>query len=191
MKFTGRVGSSPFEGSGNMEWKTRITDLLGCKYPILEGAYKGLGNWKFAAAIADTGAFGLITASVYRTPEKLREAIRNCRDATDGVFGVNLSFGICPRIEEMLEVCIEEQVPLETAGYKPDSLVPRIKEAGLTWVHKCARIRDAVHAERLGADAIIVVGLEGVGFKNPEQLPTLITTIQAKRELQELLTAER
>ncbi len=166
-----------------MEWKTRVTDLLGCRYPILEGAYGGIGTWRFAAAVAETGAYGLITASVYRTPEKLKAAIRSCREATGGVFGVNLSFGICPRIEEMLEVCIEEGVPVETAAYKPDSLAGRIKEAGLTWVHKCARVRDAVHAEKLGADAVIVVGLEGVGFKSPEQLPTWITTVQAKREL--------
>jgi len=166
-----------------MEWKTRVTKLLGCKYPILEGAYGGIGNWKFAAAVADTGAFGLITASVYKTPEKLREAIKNCRDATDGAFGVNLSIGICPRIDEMLEVCIEAGIPVETAAYKPDALAPRIKEAGVTWIHKSARVKDALHAENLGANAVIVVGLEGVGFKNPEQLPTLITTTMAKRAL--------
>ena len=166
-----------------MEWKTRITDLLGCKYPILEGAYGGIGTWKFAAAIADTGAYGLITASVYKTPEKLTEAIKKCRDATDGAFGVNLSFGICPRIHEMLEVCIEQGVPVETAAYKPDELAPRIKEAGLTWIHKTARLKDALHAERLGVDAAIIVGVEGVGFKNPEQLPTLITATMAKKLL--------
>ena len=87
---------------------------------------------------------------------------------------MNLSFGICPRIEEMLEVCIEERVPVETAIYKPDSLAPRIRESGLPWIHKAARVKDALHAEELGADAVIVVGLEGVGFKNPEQLPTFI-----------------
>ena len=166
-----------------MEWKTRITDLLGCKYPILEGAYGGIGTWKFAAAIADTGAYGLITASVYKTPEKLTEAIKKCRDATDGAFGVNLSFGICPRIHEMLEVCIEQGVPVETAAYKPHELAPRIKEAGLTWIHKTARLKDALHAERLGVDAAIIVGVEGVGFKNPEQLPTLITATMAKKLL--------
>lgn len=166
-----------------MEWKTRITDLLGCKYPILEGAYGGIGTWKFAAAVADTGAFGLITASVYKTPEKLVDAIKKCRDATDGVFGVNLSFGICPRIDEMLEVCIEQGVPVETAAYKPDALAARIKESGVTWIHKSARVKDALHAERLGADAVIVVGLEGVGFKNPEQLPTLISTTLAKKTI--------
>lgn len=50
-----------------MKWKTRVTDLLGCKVPIPEGAYGGIGNGRFAAAVADTGAYGLITASVYRT----------------------------------------------------------------------------------------------------------------------------
>ena len=166
-----------------MQWKTRITELLGCQYPILEGAYAKQGSWKFAAAVANAGAHGLITAAVARTPEKLREHIKKCRDATDGSFGVNLSIGFCPHLEEMLEVCIEERVQVETAVNRPDSLAPRIKGGGVKWIHKTARIKDALHAEKLGADAVIVVGLEGTGFKHVEQLPTMITTIQAKREL--------
>ena len=172
-----------------MEWKTRVTELLGCQYPILQGAFAGLGTWQFAAAAAEAGAHGTITASVSRTPEGLREDIRRCREATDKSFGVNLSFGICPRIEEMLEVCIEEGVPVETAVYKPDSLAPRIKEAGVTWIHKVARVKDALYVESLGADAIIIVGLEGSGFKSPEQLPTLISTVWAKRQLKVPLIA--
>ena len=157
-----------------MKWKTRITDLFGCKYPILEGAYAGFGTWEFAAACASAGVHGLITASTSRTPEQLREDIRKCKKATSGSFGVNLSLGICPRIEEMLEVCIEEKVPVETAIYRPDSLVPRIKESGITWIHKTARVMDSLYAESLEANAVILVGVEGVGFKNPTQLPTLI-----------------
>ena len=166
-----------------MEWKTRVTELLGCKYPILEGAFAGFGNWQFAAAVAETGAHGLITASVSRTPERLREDIKRCRDATDGSFGVNFTLTGSLPFEEMLEVCIEEGVPVETAAYKPDALAPRIKEAGLKWIHKSARVKDAIHAEALGADAVIVVGLEGTGFKSPEQMPTMITTIWALREI--------
>ena len=169
-----------------MEWKTRVTELLGCKYPIMQGAMAGLGNWKFAAAVAQAGGHGILTASVSRTPERLREDIKRCQDAiagSPGTFGVNLSIGICPRIEEMLEVCIEERIQVETAAYKPDELAPRIKEGGVTWIHKTARVKDAVHAEKLGADTVIVVGLEGIGFKSPEQLPTMITTIWAKKVL--------
>jgi NADH:quinone reductase (non-electrogenic) len=163
--------------------KTRITALLGCKYPILQGAMAGFGDWKFAAAVANTGAHGTITASVSKTPEKLKEDIGNCRKATNGTFGVNLSLGICPRIEEMLEVCIEEKVPVETAMYKPDSLAPRIMASGLPWIHKSARIKDAVHAVQVGAQVVIIVGLEGTGFKSPEQLPTITNLVWAARQI--------
>ena len=166
-----------------MEWKTKITDLLGCRYPILQGATERIGVWQFAAAIAEAGAHGTITASVSKTPEQLRDDIRRCKDATNGTFGVNLSIGICPQIDEMLEVCIAEQVPVETALYKPDALAARIKQSGLKWIHKSARVRDAVHAQELGVDAVILVGLEGGGFKNPAQLPTLTTLLHGVRRL--------
>jgi len=166
-----------------MEWKTKITDLLGCKVPILQGATERLGVWQFAAAIAEAGAHGTITASVSKTPVQLREDIRRCKDATNGTFGVNLSIGICPQIDEMLEVCIAEQVPVETALYKPDALAARIKQSGLKWIHKSARVRDAAHAQELGVDAVILVGLEGGGFKNPAQLPTMTTLLHGVRRL--------
>lgn len=166
-----------------MEWKTKITDLLGCRYPILQGATERLGVWQFAAVIAEAGANGTITASVSKTPEQLRDDIRRCKDATTGTFGVNLSIGICPQIDEMLEVCIAEQVPVETALYKPDALAKRIKESGLKWIHKSARVKDAVHAQELGVDAIILVGLEGGGFKNPAQYPTMTTILEGVRRL--------
>jgi len=160
-----------------MEWKTRVTELLGCRYPIIEGAFGGAeGNWQLAAAVAEAGAHGTITATTSRTPEQLREDIKRCRDATDGSFGVNISIGVCPQIDEILEVCIEEKVVLETSTYKPDAFVPRIKEAGLKWIHKVAMVKDALYAEKLGADAVILVGLEGYVFKTPSILP-LFTTI--------------
>jgi len=67
----------------------------------------------------------------------------------------------------MLEVCIAEKVPVETSLDKPDGIAPRIKQAGLTWIHKAARVKDAVHAQDAGADAIILVGLEGTVEKAP------------------------
>lgn len=172
-----------------MEWKTKVTELLGCRYPILQGAVAGLGTWRLAAAVAEAGAHGTITASVSCTPEQLREDIRRCRDATDGSFGVNLSIGICPSLEEMLEVCIDEGVPVETSAYKPDAQAPRIKEAGLRWIHKVARVKDALHAEKLGPDALIVVGLEGAGIKNPEQLPTMTTIVWGAKQIKVPLIA--
>jgi len=72
---------------------------------------------------------------------------------------------------------------LETSVYKPDALAPRIKAGGLTWIHKAARVKDALHAQELEPDAIILVGLEGAGIKNPEQLPTMTTMVWGRRQM--------
>ncbi|MFQ5925452.1 MAG: NAD(P)H-dependent flavin oxidoreductase, partial [Dehalococcoidia bacterium] len=167
-----------------MKWKTRLTELLECDYPILQGALSRIGTWKFAAAVSEAGAHGCITGAVSLTPEKLREDIRRCREATDKSFEVNLTVGMCPHIDQMLEVCLEEEVDvIETAAYNADKYGKRIKEAGRKWIHKTATIRHALHAERQGADAVIIVGLEGIGFKHISQLPTMTTIAWAAREI--------
>ncbi len=169
-----------------MEWRTRVTELLGCKYPILLGAMGGLGTWQLAAAVANAGCHGTITASTSRTPEGLREDIKRCREATagsDGTIGVNLSIGVCPQVEGMLEVCCEEGVILETAMYKPDAFVPRIKEAGLKWIHKATLVPDALHVEKLGAEAVIIIGMEAYVFKRPLMLPLLTTITWAAKQI--------
>lgn len=138
------------------------------------------GNWRLAAAVSNAGGLGMLTAAVSRTPQRLREDILRCREATAEPFAVNLSFGSCPEIENMLETCVASKVRiLQTSGYKPDSLAPRIKESGLLWLHKSTRVKDARHAEKLGADILVIMGLESTGFKNPMQLPTLTTTSYA------------
>lgn len=159
-----------------MEWKTRITEMLGCKYPILLGAFNGFGTSAIAAAVSEAGGFGVITAQALRTPERLREDIRRCRDMTDKPFGVNLSLTLCPHIEEMLEVAIEERVAaIETAVYRADHLGRRIQEAGIPWVHKVASVTHAIAADQLqGPDALGIVGIDGAGHKSPTQLPTMI-----------------
>ncbi len=167
-----------------MKWKTRLTELLGCKYPIMEGAFAGIGTWEFAAAVSNTGAVGCLTASTSRTPEGLREEIQKLRKATKNPFTVNISIGFCPHIDGMFEVCFEEDVPaVETAAYRPDEYAERIKESGITWIHKGATVEFCKHAEKLGADAVVLVGLDGYGFKNIRQLPTFTSTAWAAPQL--------
>jgi NAD(P)H-dependent flavin oxidoreductase YrpB (nitropropane dioxygenase family) len=167
-----------------MKWRTRLTELLGCEYPIMQGALSRIGNWKFAAAVSETGAHGCITAAVSLTPEKLREDIRRCRDATDKSFEVNLTVGMCPHIDKMLDVCLEEEIDvIETAVYNADEYGKRIKEAGRKWIHKAATLKHALHAEKHGADAVILVGLEGIGFKQISQLPTMTTIAWAAKHI--------
>jgi NAD(P)H-dependent flavin oxidoreductase YrpB (nitropropane dioxygenase family) len=112
----------------------------------------------------------------------LREDIRKARSITDKPFGVNLSIGLCPSLDEMREVAIGERVPvIFTAAYRAEEHGRRIKEAGLKWVHKVVTVKHAVAAERHGADAVVIVGLEGTAFKNISQLPTLTSVTTAAR----------
>ena len=165
-----------------MNWKTRVTELLGCKYPIIQGAFGGFGNSTLAAPVSAAGGFGIITASALRTPEGLRNDIRQARSVTDKPFGVNLSIGLCPSLDEMREVAIEERVPvIFTAAYRAEEHGRRIKESGLKWVHKVVTVKHAMAAERHGADAVVIVGLEGTAFKNISQLPTLTSITTAAR----------
>lgn len=167
-----------------MQWKTRATELLGCEYPIIQGAFGGFGTSALAAPVSAAGGFGIITAGALRTPEKLRQDIAKARSMTDKPFGVNLSIGICPHIDEMREVAIEEKVPvIFTAAYRADDHGKRVQQAGFKWIHKVATIEHALAAESQGADAVVIVGLEGAGFKNITQLPTLITITTAVKLL--------
>lgn len=167
-----------------MNWKTRVTGLLGSRYPIIQGAFGGFGTSAIAAPVSAAGGFGMITASAFRDPEDLREDIRRARSMTDSPFGVNLSVGMCPRIDEMRDVAIEERVPvIFTSAYRADNHGRRIQDAGLKWVHKVASVKHALSAERQGVDAVVIVGLEGSAFKSITQLPTLVSITTAVRQM--------
>jgi NAD(P)H-dependent flavin oxidoreductase YrpB (nitropropane dioxygenase family) len=165
-------------------WKTRITEMLGIRYPIIQGAFAGFGTSALAAPVSEAGGLGMITATALRTPEGLRQDIRRAKSITDKPFGVNLTMFGSPNIEEMREVVIEEGVPVvETAAYRADMHGKRLQERGVKWIHKVATVKHALAAEEQGVDAVVMVGLEGAGFKSALQLPTLISVTWACRQL--------
>lgn len=167
-----------------MEWKTRITELFGIKYPIIEGALAGIGNADIAVPVSEAGGLGMITARALSTPENLRKEIRKARSLTDKPLAVNLSPTLDPALDAMRDVAIEEKVPIiETAGSRATEHGIRIKEAGLIWMHKVDTVRHALAAERDGADAICVMGLEGAGFKNPLMLTTLVSIAMVVKQV--------
>jgi NAD(P)H-dependent flavin oxidoreductase YrpB (nitropropane dioxygenase family) len=165
-----------------MEWKTRLTEIFGCKYPILLGGLSNFGYAELAAAVSSAGAHGTITAGAYHSPEQLRQAIRRYHELSSEPFSVNISLTHCKDEEGMLKVVLEEDVPvLETAVYLSDSFGKRAHDAGRKWIHKVAAVKHAIHAQEAGADAIIMVGLEGIGKKNIEQLTTMTTLFWARK----------
>ena len=151
--------------------ETRVTKMLGIKYPIIMGGMTGVGTPELAAAVSNAGGLGVFAAHNAGTPEKCREWIQHIRTLTDKPFGVNLTIlptmGPPPPYEEFAEVIIQSGVKIiETAGSNPKKWIPLFKNAGLTTIHKCVTIRHALSAEKLGVDIISLDGFECAGKKS-------------------------
>lgn len=159
-------------------WKTRVTELLGIDVPIVGGALQWLSRAPLVAAISNAGGLGVLASASFPSPKDLREEIRMLRDMTDRPFAVNINLFPTMRpysVEEMIDVVHEEGVSiLETSGRSPEPYVEKLKKGGTILMHKCARVRDAVKAERLGVDIVTVVGFECGGHPSAEEVSTLV-----------------
>ena len=109
---------------------TRITDLVGIKYPIFQGGMAWVADWHIAAAVSEAGGLGII--GVGGADENwLRDQIKKCREATDKPFGVNLML-MNPRAPEIAKVIAEEKVKVVTTGAgSPEKYMDMWKEAGI------------------------------------------------------------
>lgn len=169
---------------------TRITQLLGIRWPLLLGGMMWLSDAKLVAAMVRAGGMGFITARSSRTDEAFRQALRDCRALTQGeAFGVNLTLSRRAAQNDVmltrLRIALEEGVRIfETAGLPPTPLLPTIKEAGAVVVHKCAHVRHAVAAQNMGVDAVTLVGMEEGGHPGSNQLPTFLNGAYALERLQ-------
>ena len=167
--------------------KTRITQLLGIRYPIIQGGMQWVGRAELAAAVSNAGGLGILTALTQPTPDALREEIARCRALTDQPFGVNLT--ILPSInpppyEAYLDAVIDSGVKvLETAGRSPREFVAKAKDAGVVVIHKCVAVRHALSAERSGVDAVSIDGFECAGHPGEEDVPGLVLIPAAARQL--------
>lgn len=167
--------------------KTRITELLGTRYPIIQGGMQWVGYAELAAAVSNAGGLGILTALTQPTPEALADEIRRCREMTDKPFGVNLT--LLPSINpppyaRYLDVVIESGVTvLETAGNNPKAHIARAKAAGIKVIHKCVAIRHALSAERLGVDAVSIDGFECAGHPGEDDVPGMVLIPLAARRL--------
>jgi nitronate monooxygenase len=158
--------------------KTRITEFFGIERPIVQGGLMWIARAELAAAVANAGGIGFMTALTYPEPEGLREEIRKCRRLTDKPFGVNLTFLPTlrpPDYPAYIQVCIDEGVRfIETAGRNPEPYMDAIKGAGIRVIHKCTSVRHAVKAEKIGCDAVSIDGFEAAGHPGEDDVTSLI-----------------
>lgn len=145
-----------------MNKKTRVTDILNIKYPIIQGGMAWVAEHNLAAAVSNAGGLGLIGAAS-APPEIVREEIRKCKELTDKPFGVNVML-LNPNAEEVAKVVIEEGVKVVTTGAgSPMKFMKMWKEAGVKVIPVVASVAMAKMMERTGADAVVAEGMESGG----------------------------
>ncbi|HEX7078020.1 MAG TPA: nitronate monooxygenase [Candidatus Eisenbacteria bacterium] len=151
---------------------TRVTDLLGIRYPILQAGMIYASGYRLAAACAEAGILGTI-GSGSMNPDQLREQIGKARALTTRRFAVNVPL-LRGDAAELLDVALGAgiDVIISSAG-NPAVLGPRIKAAGATWIHVVPSVKHGKKAEGAGADVVIGEGFEAGGHNGVDEITTL------------------
>ena len=180
-----------------MKFDNILTRMLGVKYPIIQGAFgwPGTGTSKIAVPVSEAGALGILTTICYKNPDEFQEDVRNAKAATDKPIAVNFTIMKGSEYDndyhkDYIKITLDEGIKtIFTSAYDGSYIGKIFKGAGGNWIHKCATIKHAVSIAGKGADAVVIVGLEGTGYKSPEQNTTLINMTSARRRLNAPLIA--
>lgn len=142
-----------------MTIRTRLCDLLGIEYPIIQGGMAWVATAELAAAVSEAGGLGVIGAG-NAPPEVVRNEVRKARSLTSKPFGVNVYF-MSPFAADVIEVLVEEKVPVVTTGAgNPGKYIPKLKEAGAKVLSLVASVNLAKRLERAGVDGLVAEGME-------------------------------
>lgn len=142
--------------------KTCICDLLGIKYPVIQGGMAWVAEHNLAAAVSNAGGLGLIAAA-NADYEVVREEIAKAKQLTEKPFGINIML-ISPNADDMARLAVEEGVKVVTTGAgSPEKYIKMWKDAGISVIPVVASVAMAKRMERCGADAVIAEGCEAGG----------------------------
>lgn len=159
-----------------MEMKTRLTEILGLKYPVIQGGMAWVAESHLASAVSKAGGLGLIAAAS-APAEWVREQIREVRKHTNCPFGVNIMM-ISPNADDVAKIVVEEKVPVVTTGAgTPEKYMTMWKEAGIKVIPVVASVAMAKRMERCGADAIVAEGTEAGGHIGENTTMVLVPQI--------------
>lgn len=140
----------------------RLNEMLGIKYPFIQGGMANIATGEFAAAVTNAGGLGLIGAGGMNV-EMLRENIHRCKELTDGLFGVNLML-MNPEADKMAELLVEEGIKIVTTGAgSPEKYMENWKSHGMMVIPVVSSTVMAKRMEAKGADAVIAEGTESGG----------------------------
>lgn len=156
--------------------KTRVTDMLGIKYPIIQGGMAWVAEHHLAAAVSEAGGLGIIGAASAPV-EIVREEIQKAKELTDKPFGVNIML-LNPNAPDIARLVIEEKMAAVTTGAgTPEKYMDMWKEAGIKVIPVVASVAMAKRMERCGADAVVAEGMEAGGHIGSQTTMALVPQI--------------
>lgn len=155
---------------------TRITELLGIEYPIIQGGMAWVAEAHLAAAVSNAGGLGLL-GGASAPAEVIRDMIRQTREMTDKPFGVNVML-MSPYAKEVAQVVVEEKVQVVTTGAgNPGAYLSMWQDAGIKVIPVVASVAHAKLMERAGVDAVVAEGTESGGHIGEATTMTLIPAV--------------
>ena len=156
--------------------ETKMTKLLGIKYPIIQGAMAWISEANLTAAVSNAGGAGVI-ATGGRTTEWVRDEIRKTKTLTSNPFGVNVML-MAPNKDEVVEVICEEKVAFVTLGAgNPVPYFEIFHKAGIKAIPVIPSVKLAKRVEAAGADAIVIEGMEAGGHIGTLTTMALLTNV--------------
>ncbi len=156
--------------------KTRITELLGIQYPVIQGAMAWISDADLAAAVGNAGGAGVI-ATGGRSSDWVRNEIRRAKTLTDKPFGVNLML-MAPNKDEVLEIICEEQVAFATLGAgNPVPYIEPLHQAGVKVIPVVPSVKLAKRVEAAGVDALVIEGMEAGGHIGQQTTMALLSNV--------------
>lgn len=153
--------------------KTRVTELLNIKYPIIQGGMAWVADANLAAAVSNAGGLGLIAGGA-APAEVIRQEILKVREMTDKPFGVNIML-LNPNTEDLADLVVEMKVPVVTTGAgSPVKYIQKWHDAGIKVIPVMPNAQQAKRVEKYGADAVVVEGCEAGGHIG--EMTTMVLT---------------
>jgi enoyl-[acyl-carrier protein] reductase II len=151
-----------------------ITELLGCKYPVIQGAMGVICNPEMVAAVSEAGGYGLLATAFLTDADVFRRQIEATRKLTDKPFGANL-MPMNPITPALAEIAVDMGLPaVTTSGGSPKALAAFFKDHGIKVLHVVANVQGAIKAEYAGVEAIIAEGMESGGMQGLNGVSTLV-----------------
>jgi len=145
---------------------SQLLNILGTKYPIIQGPIGHLNDPKMVAAVSEAGAFGMLALGFITDLDKARRMIAEVKARTDKPFGANLMIAMNPNNEAILDILAEEGVrTVTTSAGSPKKIYPKIKALGMKVLHVALAAPLAAKAAEAGADGVVVSGAESGGLR--------------------------